>query len=222
MTVIQIFLRDIMGGIVDVYINPESDISILKDIAKSLYFMNDVDLIYNSKKLVKGTLCENSIVENSVIIIVGKITSGFSFLEKYKYEKNYEDFLKSQNMFEKLYDEITNNVDTESVKREMTPLEELETLHKYNYYKNVDSNDEEVQKDMCILFQKCQNQIEDEYIKEQQRKKENEKMSEKISILKEKMKKQKNKRLRLTNTNQLNDDKISKVNFCGSKKGFLL
>ena len=77
--------------------------------------------------------------------------------------------------------------------------------------------------DMRILFQRCRNQIEDEYIKEKQRKRENEKISDKLNMLRNKMKKQKNKRNNIKSDKSKSDNtNNTKTNFCGFKKGFLL
>jgi hypothetical protein len=224
---INIFLSNVMGGLKElkeIQIDSNSNITHLKEIIKSLYLMNDVTIIYNGKILTSGTLNENRIVENSIISIVGSMNTGQSLLGKYMAEKYYEDYMEMEKFLIEAENDIKRITENQSIDYDkktlipltpLTPLDELQIIKENNPEVDID------REDMRILFQRCRNQIEDEYIKEKQRKIENEKISEKIRILRDKMKKQKNKRNNIK-TDKTKNNKTTKNNFCGFKKGFLL
>ena len=192
--VFQLAFKTLFGEIRNIEIF-DGDISIfeLKEHVKGHFSLPDCDinLIHNAKKMVTGTVVSNGIKSNDIIHIASNMNSGFSLTEKYRLEnliKSYKDFREeTQEKLEELesyFSELQNT--------EMKDFSPLELLGRMQMEKQLDDDFYE-NKDMRILFQKCRDQIEDEYNKKKQTEKENEKTKRKIEDLKIRMKMKKQK-----------------------------
>jgi len=222
--VYQITVKTLFGETKQIeFFNDTSDISIFdfKEHVKGHFSLEnkDIDLIHNGKKLISGTLESNNVKSNDIIHLVINMNTGFSLTEKYRLRNLIESY-KAFNEFQQktletledinsYYDELTN-----IEKKEITPLETLGRMQIEGQI-NEDSYKNE---DIRILFQKCRDQIEDEYKKKKQNEKDNEKMKRKIEDLKDKMKLRKQK----FSQNKRKGEIKKKETFCGFKKGFLL
>jgi len=221
--VYQINVKTVFGQTRQIeFFNDTSNMTIfdLKEHVKGhFYFENkDIELIHNGKKLISGTLSSNNINSGDSIYLIINMNTGYNLTEKYRMQNLIKSF-KTYNKFQEEIQETRENIEyyftemTNVEKKEITPLETLGRMHiegqiDEDSYKN---------EDMRILFQKCRDQIEDEYNQKIQNKKDNEKMKRKIEELKDKMKLKKQKF-------SLNKQKTvpTKITFCGFKKGFLL
>ena len=222
--VYQITVKTLFGETKQIeFFNDTSDMSILdlKEHINGHFSLEnkDIDLIHNGKKLISGTLESNNVKSNDIIHLVINMNTGFSLTEKYRLRNLIESY-KAFNEFQQetletledinsYYDELTN-----VEKKETTPLE---TLGRIQFEGQIDE-DSYKNKDMRVLFQKCRDQIEDEYKKKKQNEKDNEKMKRKIEDLKDKMKLRKQK----FSQNKRKGEIKKKETFCGFKKGFLL
>lgn len=198
----------------------DDDISIieLKEHVKGHFSIqnSDINLVHNANNLINGTVVSNGIKSNDTIYITVNMNSGFSLIEKYKMRNIIKSHIQFREEVKERLEEIESyfselqNAD----EKEMCPLE---LLGRMQMEKQLDDNFYE-NKDMCILFQRCRDQIEDEYNKKKQIEKENEKMKKKIEDLKNTMKMKKQKYSLIKTKMEIK----KKETFGGFKKGFLL
>jgi hypothetical protein len=194
------------------------DVSIfdLKEHVKAYFSLHqcDINLIHNTKNLVTGTVVSNGIKSDDIIYITLNMNSGFNLTEKYRMENILESYKKFQKETTTKLEELESYVyelqNTE--KQESTPLEILGRMQMEKQF----DDDSYKSEDMRVLFQRCRDQIEDEYNKKQQTKKENDKIKRKLEELKNRMKMKKQK------LNNIKPEIKKKETFCGFKKGFLL
>lgn len=219
--VYQLTVKTLLGSSKQIEFFDDVSIFELKEHVKAHFSLQyqDIDLIHNEKKLISGTLESNNVNSDDVIHLSINMNAGFSLTEKYRmenliqsYNKFEEESLESLERLKEIESYFSELQNTE--KKETTPLEilgrmQIEGQITEDSYKN---------EDMRVLFQKCRDQIEDEYNKKIQNEKENEKMKRKIEELKNKMKL---KRQKLSPNKQKGEIK-KKETFCGFKKGFLL
>lgn len=216
--VYQLTVKTLLGSSKQIEFFDDVSIFELKEHVKGHFSLQyqDIDLIHNGKKLITGTLESNNVKSHDTINLSINMNAGFSLTEKYRmenliksYNKFQEESLERLEEIESYFSELQN-----TEKKESSPLEILGRMQIEGQITEDSYKDE----DMRVLFQKCRDQIEDEYNKKKENEKENEKMKRKIEELKKKMKL---KRQKLSPNKQKGEIK-KKETFCGFKKGFLL
>jgi hypothetical protein len=197
----------LMGTEYDISVNQSDDICTIKKQLESFFCCDNIRFIKNNKEIVRGTIESNNIFDGDKINFTINMKTGCDIVQQ------KIDLLALQTMsnciqLSEMHDKSDIVNDTKKLNNSvLTPIEQLQHLQQTN------SITEENYEDLRILFQKCRNQLEDEYNKEQQVKKEIEKTKKKIEDVKKRMAQRKNKK---------NKKPEKPYSFGGLRKGFLL
>jgi hypothetical protein len=210
----------LMGTEYEISVDKSDDIRAIKEQVETFLGCSNISFIKNNKEIIGGTIESNNIFDGDKINFIINMKTGRDIVQQkidtitLQNINNYRHQIINEIYDINKYGDISPIFVNTSDKKEniisfSTPLEHLQHLQQTYSLKEEDYDRE----DMRILFQRCRNQIEDEYNKEQQIKKENEKTKKKIEELKKRMAQRKNKKNKKTG---------KPSNFGGLCKGFLL
>ena len=207
----QVTFVSLMGTEYVISVIPSDDIISIKEEVETFFGCSNIRFFKNNKEIIGGSIESNNICDGDKINFTINIKTGQNIVQQ------KIDLLALQtvnNYTQKLISEIHDMSDISNETQKLsdgflTPIEQLQHLQQTDSLKEEDYDRE----DMRILFQRCRNQLEDEYNKDQQIKKENERTKKKIEEVKKRMAQRKNKKNKKT-------EKPS--NFGGLRKGFLL
>jgi len=201
----------LLGTDYDISVFPSDEISTIKEEVETFFGCSNIRFFKNNKEIIGGSIESNNIIDGDKINFTINVKTGRDIVQQ---KIDLVELQTINNYTQKLMSEMNeiNDISNETQKLSdafLTPIEQLQHLQQTN---NIAEKDYE-REDMRILFQKCRNQLEDEYNKDQQIKKENERTKKKIEEVKKRMAQRKNKK----------NKKIEKTsNFGGLRKGFLL
>jgi hypothetical protein len=201
----------LMGTEYDISVDQSDDICTIKEEVETFFGCSNIRFFKNNKEIIEGTIESNNICDGDKINFTINMKTGRDIVQQ---KIDLVALQTMNNYTQKLMTEMNeiNDISNDTKKFSdafLTPIEQLQHLQQTNGIAEKDYERE----DMRILFQRCRNQLEDEYNKDQQIKKENEKTKKKIEELKKRMAQRKNKK----------NKKIEKTsNFGGLRKGFLL
>ena len=201
-------------------INKYSNIKNIITFIQNKYELYNIHMIYNDTLITNGSFYSLNIKNNSVIKIVNNMKTGIN-------NNDTSDILKifyltktePQKNRTKLSEEtINDNIDKYGYWGAFTEMESPQKKVKKNSYRSPEYNQKREEIDPSELRElgmKYHTAMQELFEREQKQKKEQDKLREKISLLKEKMKKSKDKKNKVVVEEK-------KETFCGFKKGFLL
>lgn len=206
----QVTFVSLMGTEYVISVIPSDDIISIKEEVETFLGCYNIRVFKNNKEIIEGTIESNNIFDGDKINFTINIKTGRDIVQQ---KIDLIELQTINNYTQTLMTEMNeiNDISNETQKLSdgfLTPIEQLQHLQQTDSLKEEDYDRE----DMRILFQRCRNQLEDEYNKDQQIKKENERTKKKIEEVKKRMAQRKNKKNKKT-------EKPS--NFGGLRKGFL-
>ncbi len=199
-------------------INKYSSISNITTFIQDKYGLYNTSMVYNNTLLNNGSFFSLNIKNNSIIKIINNMKTGI--LNNTGVSNAVKLLFLTQKKKEKISAKtINDNINKYGFWGAFTETEEnAKKKVKKNTYRSPEYNQKREEIDpneLRELGMKYHTAMQELFEREQNQKKEQDKMREKISLLKEKMKKSKDKKNKVVVEEK-------KETFCGLKKGFLL